>query len=226
MAGWIKLHRQIMEWEWYKDGNTYRLFTHLLMSANRKDGKWKGHSINRGQLITGRLQLAEELGLSERNIRTALKHLETTSEITIKPTNKFSLITLINYDFYQGNGIECDQQTDQQADSQPTNNRPASDHKQEDKKIRIKEVKNYIPLGEFDLVKLEQKQFDKLVEVNGESTTWDEIENLHNYIGSTGKRYKDHYLTICGWIKKRKASKPMNRKDRTDQAIKDFLEDK
>lgn len=37
MKGWLKLHRQITEWEWYDDANTFRLLIHLLIMANSKD---------------------------------------------------------------------------------------------------------------------------------------------------------------------------------------------
>jgi hypothetical protein len=39
MSGWIKIHRSILEWEWYEDTNTFRLFMHLILKANHKDRK-------------------------------------------------------------------------------------------------------------------------------------------------------------------------------------------
>ncbi len=57
MEGWIKLHRQFINWEWYKDINTCKLFLHLILSANHKDKKWRSKMIKRGQLITGRKTL-------------------------------------------------------------------------------------------------------------------------------------------------------------------------
>ena len=48
--GWLKLHRKISEWEWYTDGNTFRLFLHLLLNANFEDKKWKGITIKKGEL--------------------------------------------------------------------------------------------------------------------------------------------------------------------------------
>ena len=40
MSGWIKIHRQILEWEWYSDTNTFRVFLHLLLKANHKEKKY------------------------------------------------------------------------------------------------------------------------------------------------------------------------------------------
>lgn len=110
MTGWIKLHRKIQDWEWYRDGNTFRLFVHLLLNANHSPQRWEGIVIGRGQLITGRKALSVQTGLSERAARTALSRLKTTSEITIKTTNQYSIITINNYDAYQSSLIIDDQQ--------------------------------------------------------------------------------------------------------------------
>lgn len=101
--GFIVIHRKIMQWEWYTDANTYRVFTHLLYLANHKETRWRGEVIQRGQVLTGRHQLSRELRISERGIRTALEHLKTTNEVTIKTTNQFSVITINNYCEYQSN---------------------------------------------------------------------------------------------------------------------------
>ena len=101
MSGWIKLHRKLLDWEWYNDSVTKDLFLHLLLKANHEPGRWKGVDIDRGEVVTGRKVLAKELGFSERNIRTAINKLKSTNELTIKSTNRFSLIKLNNYDEYQ-----------------------------------------------------------------------------------------------------------------------------
>jgi len=51
-SGWIKLHRKLLDWEWYDDVNTTRVFLHLLMVANHKDNNWRGITIKRGQKLT------------------------------------------------------------------------------------------------------------------------------------------------------------------------------
>ena len=42
MIGWIKIHREILNWEWYDDINTTRLYVHIQLKASFKDSKWKG----------------------------------------------------------------------------------------------------------------------------------------------------------------------------------------
>lgn len=107
---WIKIFTKFLNWEWYKDQNTKALFIHCLLKANWKDGKFEGHDIPRGSFVTGRKKLAQELGLSEQEIRTALKHLISTKELTIKKTNKFSIISIVKFEIYQ----QVNQQINQQ----------------------------------------------------------------------------------------------------------------
>lgn len=117
---WIKLFSKLTEWEWYKDQNTKSLFIHCLLKANWKDGKFEGLDITRGSFITSLPNLAISLGLTVQEVRTALKHLISTGEITDKGTNKYRVITIKNYDLYQ----QVNSQTNiQLTDNQQTTNR-------------------------------------------------------------------------------------------------------
>ena len=103
--GWIKLHRRITQWEWYTHSETLHLFLHLVLNANHKDRQWRGIEVKRGQIIVGRRKLSHDTGLSEQSIRTSLKRLKSTHELTTKSTNQHSLITICNYDTYNNNDI-------------------------------------------------------------------------------------------------------------------------
>lgn len=137
-SGWIKLHRQLLEWEWYDDINTSRLFVHLLLKANHKDRKYRGTTIKRGQLLTGRNLLAAETGLSEQQIRTCLNKLKSTSDLTIKSTSKGTLLTVDKYGVYQGE----DDRATSISTSKSTNEQPASNQQvTTNKNVRTKECK-------------------------------------------------------------------------------------
>jgi hypothetical protein len=125
--GYIKIWRKLLEWEWFLKPETLQVFLYLLLKANYKESKFMGYTVNRGQIVTGRNSLSEKLTLSPRTVRTSLERLKTTNEITIKTTNKFSIITLCNYETYQNDFIENDQQNDQQNDKPTTSKRPAND---------------------------------------------------------------------------------------------------
>lgn len=117
--GWVMLHRKMVEWEWYTEPNVVRLFIHCLLRANHVDAKWRGIEIKRGQFVTSADKLATELGLTRQKIRTALGNLQITSEITIKTSTQHTVITVNNYDSYQGATNET---TNNQPAKQPTNN--------------------------------------------------------------------------------------------------------
>jgi len=125
--GFIVLYRSLLDWEWYSDKNTKILFLHLLLTANFEDKKWRGIDVKRGQVISGRIELAKSTGLTEREIRTSLSKLKTTNELTIETTNKFSIITLTNYGLYQDIMEKNDQQEGQQKVKRKASKRPASD---------------------------------------------------------------------------------------------------
>ena len=135
MTGWIKLHRKLLNWEWYDDLPTFRLFTHLLLSVNYEQKRWRGIDIMPGQIVTGRKVLSEQTGISEMQVRTSLTKLKSTNEITIKTHNKFSVITIVSWLDYQQDNQQINQQI---TNKQPTNNQQITTTK-ERKNIRSKE---------------------------------------------------------------------------------------
>ncbi len=128
--GWLKIHRKIVDWEWYSDAKTFRVFLHLLLTANHEERRFRGQTIGKGELVTGRKILAKTLMISEQSVRTSLEHLKSTNEITIKSTKDFSIIKLNNWDKYQ--------EGNQQINQQSTNNQPTINHTTRIKELRIK----------------------------------------------------------------------------------------
>jgi DNA replication protein DnaD len=99
--GYIKLYKKLFKWQWYKDSNTLHVFITLLLDANYDDSKVGFEIIKRGQVLTSIKRLQELTGLSTQQIRTSLKKLEKSQEINKQITNKYSIITIKNYDNYQ-----------------------------------------------------------------------------------------------------------------------------
>lgn len=140
--GWIKLHRKMLEWEWYDHPTVSRIFIHCLLKANREEKQWRGKTILPGQLITSASKLGKELGLSRQQIRTGLATIQSTSEITIEATNNYTLITITNWQSHQ--------QTNQ-PDNHPLNHRITTNKK--DKKKRKEEyigIPDWIDGGLWD----------------------------------------------------------------------------
>lgn len=168
MAGWVKLHRSLLDWEWYDDANTCRLFIHLLLRANHKPKNWRGISIDTGQLLTGRKALAEQTGLSEQQVRTSLDKLKSTNEITIKSTSRNSLITLVCWESYQQNNQEDNQQITKY---QPTDNQQITTNKNvKNIKNEKNEKKEEIQI-DFDLTEKTSEVFDFWKQTFGKTGT-------------------------------------------------------
>jgi len=100
-AGWIQLHRKFIDWEWYDDINTKVLFIHCLLKANHQEKKWRGISISRGSFLTSINKLSDETGLSMQSVRTSIKRLESTGEITRQSTHQLTRLSICKYDTYQ-----------------------------------------------------------------------------------------------------------------------------
>lgn len=159
--GFIVLHRKMKDWQWYSNNNARSLFIHLILFANHSNQKWENIEIGRGQIVTGIHQLAKTLGIKQGATREAIKRLKSTNEITVKSTNKYSIITIVKYDDYQlssekttnkpTNKPTNEQQTD---NKQPTtNNNDNNDNNDNNNIILTKVSKKEIKEPETNLSK-------------------------------------------------------------------------
>jgi len=139
--GFITLQRQILDWEWYDEANTFRVFLHLLLKANHKDNKYRGAIVKRGTLLTGLDVLSKETGLSMQQVRTCLSRLKSTNEITIKTSSKGSVIQLVKYNNYQS-------ATNKATNEQQTNNKPSTtnnnDNNDNNEKNTIPSIEEFV----------------------------------------------------------------------------------
>lgn len=112
-AGWIKLFRKIQDWKWYGDPCTKDVFIHLLINANHEPREWNGNLIETGECVVSIRQMAKILNFSEKQVRTAIKHLKETQEVTQRMAQKgarggaqswaqeISVFKVCNYGIYQ-----------------------------------------------------------------------------------------------------------------------------
>jgi hypothetical protein len=227
--GWITLFRKLTEWEWYHDSRMVHLFVHLLIQANHKDLKWRGKTIKRGQVLTSFRMLSEETGISIQTIRTLIKRLKSTHEITQESTQLNSIITVANYNEYQekaknGNtGINTASNKrsthDQHTTNTATNNNGNNVNNDNKKKKKAEPKKKY---GEYKNVKLTDREYQRLLDEWGETTLKAMIKELDEGIQMkrTKYSYSDHNLAIRKW----KRNRDNNRTGKTlfdDQKIQD-----
>ena len=104
MSGWIKLHRSLLEWEWWDDHNASRLLIFLLVSANYEEKKWKGITIKPGSLVTSFDKLANALGMTKKQVRSSMQKLENSGEVARERAREGQLVTLVKWEKLQGWG--------------------------------------------------------------------------------------------------------------------------
>lgn len=199
----IKIDRSILNWRWYKDGNTFRVFLHFLLTANIKPTFFRDIYIDRGELLSSYDSVANTLKLSRQEVRTAFRHLKSTGEITIRRYSKFSVITVVNYEMYQSKQHKGQHNEQHSDNTQPT----VCEH--HIKNIRNKEYKEkYIGLGITDeklleaLCEYEEMRCSKNKELtdNGRKRLLKKLDditqNIPNQITLLETATDNHWLTV------------------------------
>ena len=134
MSGWIKLHRKFLDWEWFNKSEAVHLFLYMLIKANHKDAKWQGNDVKRGQFISSLGNISNATGISIQQIRTILKKLEKTSEIEVKSTSQFTIVTICKYECYQDENESTNKPL---TNNQQTTNKPSTTNKNDKKEKNI-----------------------------------------------------------------------------------------
>lgn len=206
MEGYIKIYRQLLDWEWYTDTPTKSLFIHLLLKANIKDSNWRWTPVQKWSLITGRKKLSEETWLSESQIRTSLEKLQSTNEIAIKVTKSFSVIELNNWDKYQ------DWIANRITNESPSNRQAIATGEESNKEINkeVITVKDDVYMQAWHL-SITHDEFSKLEKEYWWEKADEVVQWILNYRKNT--KYKSLYLTALTWLKrdKKKLEEPIKR---------------
>ena len=138
--GYIRLHRTLTGWRWYKDGNVLRLWLHLLLNANYAPSDFQDRVIGRGEQVTSLKALSESTGLSIQEVRTALGKLKRTGEILVNSNRHFTIVSILNYDKFQSDSADKQQTVNTQStNKQQTVNSQSTTSEKE------KKAKNTIP---------------------------------------------------------------------------------
>lgn len=131
-TGWLKLHRELIDKPiWLNSTIEQRtiLITLLCMANHKpKQWEWKGqvYTVKAGQFITSVQSIMDRCNSKEitrQKVRTALVRFEKLEFLTIETTKQNSLITIVNWEKYQGFDTNDNQQNNQQVtNEQPTDN--------------------------------------------------------------------------------------------------------
>lgn len=219
--GYVKMYRRITESPVWADSDKLKLWVLCMMNASHDGYKQiignQTIEITKGQFITGRNALSEEYN---KNVKKAkkidgltlfrwLSIFEELEMLNIKKTNKYTIVTVLNWDKYQT------------AEQQMNNNRTSNEHQvninrttdeqqlNTNKNVKecIRMIKNdkekkIIPTkhrhGEYKNVLLTDTEIEKLV--TDYPNHQELIKFLDEYIEMKGYKAKSHYLAIKKWV--------------------------
>jgi hypothetical protein len=121
--GFVKLWRKSIESGWLANHKLWAFWSYCLLKATYRSCSvivgCQQVQLEPGQFVYGRKKAAQETGLSEQELRTCIAFLKKAGNLTIKSTNKFSVITIANWGCYQS---EPDEATNRSTNEQPTTN--------------------------------------------------------------------------------------------------------
>ena len=188
-SGYIKLYRKTLQSPIWENSKVFRVWMWCLMKAS-----YKKHTViignqpvvlEPGQFVCGRDSAARETGLTPQNIRSCFQTLRLMENLTIKTTNKFSIITVLNWDTYQNQG---ENSTSNLTNNQPTDNQQITTNKKGKKGNNI-----YTPSFD-DLLTHLKNQIEKCDD--GIKAHREKIIEFFHY--RMGKKKADQYKTEKG----------------------------
>ena len=204
MSGWIKLYRDIFKNPFLCKPAPYIVWSYILCNVvHQPEDVWyegKRITLRPGQGLFKIRQVAKEIDVPATTIHRILKMLKNETQIETQTNPRNTLVTVLNWEKYQGNGTQSETQVEHKWNTSGTQTEHLPIIK------RIKEVKNEKNIerhrhGTYQNVLLSDEDLQKLqAEFPGD---WQRrIERLSEYMASTGKSYKDHLATIRAWARK------------------------
>lgn len=216
MASYIKLHRKLLNWGWFNKPEILSVFIYCLIRANYEDGEYQGHKLLRGQFITSPDKIAQATGLTYQCVRTVLNKLILTNEINKQTTNKYTIITICNYDSYQGSETETNKQKPNKSTikQQTTNKQLTTSKKLEEIKELKEDIHEQTVFEKFNTwlkenrpnvsqlkTQMTEVQMNYLIEEYGKERFFDILAQMENKVDLL-KKYSSVYLTANNWLKK------------------------
>lgn len=133
---YIKLDRKLLTWEWKDDPNMVALWIEILLQANYSESRWHGQVYERGSFPTSIEKLSRATGLTANQVRTCLKKLKSTNEITSKSTSHGTKIIVVKWAEFQCSDSDDNEPNHKPPHRQITNK---SQHLKKERKKRIEE---------------------------------------------------------------------------------------
>jgi len=215
MRPWLKLYKSLKDWEWKDCPEMIALWIDILLEANDEPSTYRGELFEEGTFPTSVDKLSKNTGLSTQTVRTCLKRLEKTGEVTIVSTSQGTKISVVKWPDYQSDVKKrTNKSTNELTNEQQTANKQLTTLK-EYKSIRDKEYKNNntIAPSSFDLKAVASLPLNK----NGTFYQVTEEEASHYKELYPGVNVEQELRNMVGWLE----SNPAKRK--TQNGVRSFI---
>lgn len=194
MDGWIKLHRKLLEWGWFDEPITLWLFMKCLLLANHKDKVWRGITVKKGSFITSYASLSSKKAkVSVQQVRTSLERLKSTREITIKTNNKYTVVTVLNWEQYQSYNTQNNKQITRW---QHTDNKQITTTNNDKNVIMKENIYNTPSAIDANVLKEIADKYKV-----PEAFVISKYDDMINWCDSKGKTYKNYKAALMRWVK-------------------------
>lgn len=201
MSGYVKIYRDLYEHPIvHKDNDYLSVWIYLLLNATHTEMKVEFNKQNvtleKGQLICGRLQISEKSKVEQSKVERILKRFISEQMIEQQTTTKNRLITILNWSKYQKVEQRSEQEFEQQMNNECTTNEQQMNTNNNDNNVIIKELKKKdINIKNKDIgeIKLKTPRFVK--------PTLEELDKFinANYYKVDSEAFIDYYESN-GWL--------------------------
>lgn len=165
-TGWVKLYRKLLENSIITEPHSLQVFMYCLLRANHTTRKilmgGKELILQPGQFVTGRNEASSVLKLKGKMWDRKTILLEKLGILTRKVTNQFTIITIVNWNSYQGTNNNDDQVYDQRRTSKgPTDDQhmTTNNNEKNDENYKKKEVDTTSGLDGENAVSITQGEY-------------------------------------------------------------------
>lgn len=154
-TGWVRLHRASLDSSVWPNCVVWQVWCWCLLKANHqtKQFPFNGEDLTLlpGQFISSHDSALKDMprDLTLQKLRTAWEYLKSTNRITIKSTNKFSIITITKWEDYQTDNIQTNKPV---TNEQQTSNKPVTLNKNDKNYKNVKNEKKYLAFAEEDFI--------------------------------------------------------------------------
>lgn len=138
--GYVKLYRNLINNEIFQNEKLLKVFIWCILKANYKERSQivgRNHiKLKEGQFVFGRNKAALELSMAPSTLWDYMQLLKNINVIDIESNNKYSIVSVEKWTFYQTKDNICDSESDSNIDNKSTSNKQQINTNKKEYKVK------------------------------------------------------------------------------------------